>query len=169
MNESIRPKRRQFPGTLLLAVLCALPSLALASEADTSLQAIVIAASSSAATQSTSQLVRATAPRGIRESFYACLDEHDRGTADTGSCITAERDYQDERLNRTYKRLLSLLKGESKTSLVSAEKAWIASKDQDAGFEATIYGDSAAENLEQGRTICSACVSARTLWKHISS
>jgi len=105
-------------------------------------------AMSTAAADSNSQAIRPSAPKGVTEAFYACIDRADQNLTEVGICITNERDYQDARLNKVYKQLLQVLSGKSKENLIAAEKSWIAFKDKDGAFMATLYGTETVDNLE---------------------
>jgi len=166
MNDSTRTTRYRFVGALLLATLFGLPSLALAS-ADGASPQPVLTASSSPAIQSTSQRVRASAPRGIRESFYTCIDRP-QNLASTATCITEERTYQDARLNKAYKQLLQRLDADAKTSLISSERAWLASRGEDEKFEASLYEDDALGDIEQEQNdTFRICQRANTLERYL--
>jgi uncharacterized protein YecT (DUF1311 family) len=90
--------------------------------------------------ESTSQVIRKTAPKGISESFYTCIDKASSSTIDEASCLASEKSSQDARLNKNYKKLLGALRGDAKTALVASEKAWLDSRSKDGALESLLYG-----------------------------
>ena len=100
------------------------------------------------ATDSTSDLIRRDAPKGITETFYACIDKADSGDIEEAYCLSQERELQDQRLNATYKALLRKLDKDQKKSLVEAERAWIKSQDETSKFESSLYGSELIGNLQ---------------------
>lgn len=121
-----------------------------------------------AAAGSNSRAIRATAPKGVTEAFYTCIDKADQNLTEAGICITKEREYQDARLNKVYKQLLEVLDGKSKDNLVAAEKAWTAFKDKDGAFMTTLYGTEAVDNLElEQSNVFRLCERANTLERHL--
>ena len=99
---------------------------------------------------STSQSIKKTAPHGVNESFYLCLDKAGTSTIDEAACIADEESSQDARLNKAYQKLLSSLKGNMKQALVDSEKEWLISRSKDNTLETLLYGgDSQPSNLAQ--------------------
>ena len=66
--------------------------------------------------ESTSQVIKHHAPKGITAAFYRCIDESNDDTFAASACLTDEQTRQDKRLNATYKALLGMLKPEEKKS-----------------------------------------------------
>ncbi len=56
-------------------------------------------------------------------------------TATSVECIGAEIDRQDAVLNRNYKKAMTLLSAERKQSLMKAQRAWLAFRTAQCGFE----------------------------------
>lgn len=64
----------------------------------------------------------------VRPSYRHCLDGTGGVTSDMKACMTTEFDFQDERLNLLYKRLMATLDGDGKESLRAEEREWIRRK-----------------------------------------
>ena len=71
-----------------------------------------------------------------------CKDHNGRGRNEDLMCADADRQAVDKRLNQTYQRILGRLVGESRVSLVEAQRAWVRFKladcQDDAGHETTV-------------------------------
>jgi uncharacterized protein YecT (DUF1311 family) len=100
------------------------------------------------ASDSTSQVIRREAPKGITTTFYTCIDKAGSDTIAIGACLTTEKTTQDARLNTTYKALLGKLHGKAKDQLISAERAWLKFQNEDGTFQALLYGDEIIDNLD---------------------
>ncbi|MCX7514739.1 lysozyme inhibitor LprI family protein [Frateuria hangzhouensis] len=121
------------------------------------------------AIEKTSDLVRRDAPKGISETFYACIDKADYGTIAIAACLTAEKHVQDARLNRSYKALLGKLDGKGREQLVDAERAWLAFRGKSGGLESTLWGSEIVSNLEVAqRDMFRVCERANTLDDYLS-
>jgi len=96
-------------------------------------------AASAAAAESTSQVIRNQAPRGITQTFYGCVDKAGSDQGALGNCIDAEKARQDGRLNTTYKALMAKLSGKAKDNLVAAQRSWLALQKASNVFEASLY------------------------------
>lgn len=105
-------------------------------------------AAGAAAEESTSQIIRQHAPKGITEAFYQCLDKADSSTIASAYCLTTEQERQDKRLNANYKALLAKLNPEAKKELVLAERAWLKFQDANGALESSVYGSEIIANLE---------------------
>lgn len=124
---------------------------------------------SAGAADSTSELIRRDAPKGITETFYACIDKADYDTIAVAACLSSEEAIQDARLNRTYKRLLAKLDSKAKEQLVESERAWLAFHGKTSGLESTLYGSEIVANLEVSqRDIFRLCERANTLDDYLS-
>lgn len=120
------------------------------------------------AEESTSQVIKAQAPKGITAAFYTCIDKADSGSIASAACLTAEQIRQDKRLNVTYKSLLGKLKPEEKKELIDAERAWLKFKESDGIFQSSIYGDEIIDNLEQSQNeVFALCARADVLQKYL--
>jgi uncharacterized protein YecT (DUF1311 family) len=65
----------------------------------------------------------------------ACLEKsEDPSTYGMVNCSTREYDVWEDRLNRTYKKLMSTLEGKPKIRLRDIERAWIAYRDKKCDF-----------------------------------
>lgn len=115
----------------------------------------------------TSDYIKQHAPQGISANFYACVDQA-RGTVETGACLSAEKERQDQRLNTVYKKLLGALPEKDRAYLVAAERAWVALTDKDAALETVVYGNEQVDNLQQGQNeIFRLCERANTLQRYL--
>jgi uncharacterized protein YecT (DUF1311 family) len=110
--------------------------------------ALLVAGSSAFAADSTSQVIKRQAPKGITASFYACVDKAGSDTTAQGTCLTAEKKAQDTRLNTTYKALTGKLTGKAKDNLVASQRAWLEFRNKNGDFEATLYGDEPVADLQ---------------------
>lgn len=97
--------------------------------------------------QSTSQSIREIAPRGITPTFYACVDKAS-GEIDQAACLTAERKFQDHRLNVIYQALLAKLDAPAQQKLVAAERTWLTLQDQTGALEDAVYGNAQVAGLQ---------------------
>jgi len=103
---------------------------------------------SAGAVESTSELIRRDAPKGITKTFYACIDKADSDNIEEAACISQERERQDHRLNSTYAALLHKLNANQKRNLIEAERAWLKFRDSAIRFEDTVYANEIVGNLE---------------------
>jgi uncharacterized protein YecT (DUF1311 family) len=87
---------------------------------------------------------------GIRESYDACLDKTQGQIPARGDCADDEFDYQDARLNKTYRALLATLgtgEGDAKSATApvqAAQRAWLAFYEKDCSARADRFGSDAA-------------------------
>jgi uncharacterized protein YecT (DUF1311 family) len=131
--------------------------------------ALLAYGATAAASESTSELIRRDAPKGISETFYACIDKADYDSIAVAACLSAEESVQDARLNRTYKALLAKLDSNAKGHLVDSERAWLAFHHKTSGLETTLYGSEIVANLEVSqRDIFRLCERANTLADYLS-
>lgn len=131
--------------------------------------ALCVYAAGAWAADSTSQVIKRQAPRGITTTFYACIDKAGSDTIALGGCLSAEKKTQDGRLNATYKALLGKLNGKAKDGLVNAERAWLDFHNKSGDFEAGLYGDEAVADLQVTQNeIFRLCERANALDKYLS-
>jgi uncharacterized protein YecT (DUF1311 family) len=131
--------------------------------------ALLVYGATAVAAESTSDLIRRDAPKGITETFYACIDKADYDTVAVAACLSAEEHVQDARLNSTYRALLAKLDSKAKEQLVAAERAWLAFHGKTSGLESTLYGSEIVANLEVSqRDIFRLCERANTLDDYLS-
>jgi|SRR5690349_302418 uncharacterized protein YecT (DUF1311 family) len=100
------------------------------------------------ATDSTSDLIRRDAPKGISETFYACIDKANTNNIEEAACISQERERQDHRLNATYSALLHKLNADQKKNLIAAERVWLKFRDSTIDFEDSLYSNDIVDNLQ---------------------
>jgi uncharacterized protein YecT (DUF1311 family) len=110
--------------------------------------ALLVTGSSAFAADSTSQVIKRQAPKGITASFYTCVDKAGSDTTAQGACLSAEKKTQDTRLNTTYKALTAKLTGKAKDNLLNAERAWLDFHNRNGDFEASLYGDEPVADLQ---------------------
>ncbi|MFT0736261.1 hypothetical protein [Ralstonia wenshanensis] len=73
------------------------------------------------AAESLANGIKRRAPQGISTKLYACVDKAPDNADAIDACLSTEKTAQDERLDRSYKTLLSRLNGKPKEALVSSE------------------------------------------------
>jgi uncharacterized protein YecT (DUF1311 family) len=118
--------------------------------------------------ESTSQVIRGMAPKGITSTFYACIDKDDSNSIAIASCLGDEKEVQDKRLNKAYRALLNKLDSKGKKNLVNAERAWLKSHDLDGQLETSVYGDELVEQLQMTQNdIFRLCERANMLEKYL--
>jgi uncharacterized protein YecT (DUF1311 family) len=105
-------------------------------------------AATAAASDSRSQDIKRHAPPGITAAFYACVDKAGSDTNAASNCLTDERARQDNRLNATYKNLLSKLAPKAKDQLIHAERAWLKFQEASGALESSVYNSEAVGNLQ---------------------
>ncbi|MET0255439.1 MAG: lysozyme inhibitor LprI family protein [Luteibacter sp.] len=124
---------------------------------------------SASAAESTSQVIRSQAPKGINASFYACIDKAGSDTGSLGTCINAEKQRQDTRLNTTYKALTAKLTGKAKDNLVAAERDWLDLQKASSLFEASLYPDETVADLQVAQSeVFRLCERANALDKYLT-
>jgi uncharacterized protein YecT (DUF1311 family) len=109
---------------------------------------LLVAGNNAFATDSTSQVIKRQAPKGITASFYTCVDKAGSDTTAQGACLSAEKKTQDTRLNTAYKALTAKLNGKAKDNLLNAERAWLDFHNRNGDFEASLYGDEPLADLQ---------------------
>lgn len=121
------------------------------------------------AVESNSAIIRRSAPKGITETFYACIDKANYNEIAIAACLSAEQETQDARLNRTYKALLGKLDSKGREQLVDAERAWLALRNKTSSLESTLYGSEIIANLEVSqRDLFRLCERANALGDYLS-
>jgi uncharacterized protein YecT (DUF1311 family) len=110
--------------------------------------ALLVTGSSAFAADSTSQVIKRQAPKGITASFYTCVDKAGSDTTAQGACLATEKKTQDTRLNTTYKALTAKLTGKAKDNLLNAERAWLDFHNRSGDFEASLYGNEPVADLQ---------------------
>jgi uncharacterized protein YecT (DUF1311 family) len=114
----------------------------------TTIKTVVVAAAllasmgTALAESRTAQAMRQSAPKGVTEAFFACIDKAGFDQALIGTCIKAERVVQDGRLSRAYDQLVRKLDGKAKESVRVAERAWIDFNTKSVAAETDIAGTS---------------------------
>ncbi|KJJ95353.1 hypothetical protein UB44_19705 [Burkholderiaceae bacterium 26] len=101
------------------------------------------------AAESLANGVKRRAPQGISTKLYACVDKAPDNPDAIGACLSAEKTAQDERLDHSYKTLLSKLTGKAKDALASSEQAWQDFHSRTAALETAIYGKDRLDDLQR--------------------
>jgi uncharacterized protein YecT (DUF1311 family) len=131
--------------------------------------ALLVCANVAEAADSTSQVIRRDAPKGITNVFYTCIDKGDSDTIALGACLSDEQSRQNKRLNTTYKALLGKLNPKAKDELMNAERAWLKFQDATGPFEDALYGDETIGNLQVSQNeIFYLCERANALDKYLA-
>lgn len=107
-----------------------------------------VAQTTSASDSGTAQSIRNGAPRGISETFYACVELAGGDIPAQGTCMSTEKKIQDARLNRAYKRLLASLDDSKKESVKIAERSWLDVNAKSVDAELALRGDDKTANIE---------------------
>jgi uncharacterized protein YecT (DUF1311 family) len=125
--------------------------------------------SAAVAADTTGQMIRTDAPKGITTAFFTCIDKAGSDTVALGGCLSAEKTNQDTRLNATYKTLLGKLNGKAKDALVSAQREWLALHNKSGDFEVLLYGNETVADLQITQNeIFQLCDRANTLDKYLA-
>lgn len=103
---------------------------------------------SAGAAESTSDLIRRDAPKGVTEAFYSCIDKANTNSIGEAECISRERERQDRRLNAAYAALMQKLGPGQKKDLVAAERAWIKFRESTTDFEDSLYSNDSVDHLQ---------------------
>ena len=101
------------------------------------------------AAESLANGIKRRAPQGISTKLYACVDKAPDNADAIDACLSTEKTAQDERLDRSYKTLLSRLNGKPKEALVSSEQAWQDFHTKAAALETAIYGKDKRDDLQR--------------------
>ncbi len=121
------------------------------------------------ADDSTTQVIKRQAPKGITSMFYECVDKAGAENIALATCLSAEKRRQDARLNTVYKSLLGKLRDTAKENLIRAERAWLEFNNTSQDFESSLYGDESVANLQVTQNgIFRFCERANTLEKYLS-
>lgn len=113
-------------------------------------------------------MIRKKAPPGITATFYKCIDRADLDVLASGACLSAERDYQDKRLNHVYKKLLGVIDEKARPALIAAERSWIKLQDEDVALEEDLYGGEQVGNLQISQNeIFRICERANVLERYL--
>ena len=109
---------------------------------------LLVTGVSAFAADSTGQVIKRQAPKGITASFYACVDKAGSDMTAQGACLSAEKKVQDARLNAIYKALTAKLTGKAKDNLLIAERAWLEYHSKNSEFETALYGEESVADLQ---------------------
>lgn len=85
-------------------------------------------------------------PEGITEIYYDCLIGANYTPTGMASCIKDEERRQDTRLNKSYKKLQSILNHEQRRSLTEAQRSWLAWRSKEEELDIALSADEPAEN-----------------------
>lgn len=109
----------------------------------------LLAHSVGASAESLANGIKRRAPQGITTRLYACVDKAGDNPDAIGTCLSAEKTAQEDRLNTAYKTLLGKLTGQAKDALVNSQQAWQEFHTRTAAFEANLYGKGTLDNLQR--------------------
>ena len=113
-------------------------------------------------------MIRKKAPPGITATFDKCIDRAGLDALASGACLSAERYYQDKRLNHVYKKLLGDIDEKARPALIAAERSWIKLQDEDVALEEDLYGGEQVGNLRISRNeIFRICERANVLERYL--
>jgi len=119
--------------------------------------------------ESTAQVIKRQAPKGITNAFYGCIEKSESDNIAIAACQSAEKKRQDARLNAAYKSLLSKLRDTSKDNLVHAERAWLEFHGNSETFESSFYGSESVSSFQvMQNEIFRLCERANTLEGYLS-
>lgn len=122
------------------------------------------AAYGQAGAESTVQIIKQQAPKGITTTFYSCTEKAGSDHIAQSACLSAEKKAQNDRLNSVYKIVLGKLNKDDKESLVSAERTWLELHKKSEEFEESLYGsDPVASSSVALNEIFRICERANTL------
>jgi uncharacterized protein YecT (DUF1311 family) len=110
--------------------------------------ALLVYGATAVAGESTSDLIRRDAPKGITDTFYACIDKAHTNNMEEAACVSQERERQDHRLNAIYASLLKKLDPDQRKSLVAAERVWLEFRDSTIDFEDVLYSNGMVDQLQ---------------------
>lgn len=85
---------------------------------------------------------------GIRRAYDTCVKQSQGAMPKQQDCAETELTYQDDRLNRAYKTLLTRLDDLDKQAAVEAQRRWLAFRDEDCAARAGRFGSDAAPATE---------------------
>jgi len=92
--------------------------------------------------------VRRSAPKGITEALYACVDNAGLDQALLVKCLAAERSIQDARLNKAYGQLMRKLDDRTREAVKVAERAWLDFNVKTVAAETAIGGTNQVANAD---------------------
>lgn len=131
---------------------------------------LVMTGAASGSESRTAQALRHSAPKGISDAFFACVDKAGLDQSLIGLCIKSERQRQDARLNKAYGQLMGRLDEKTKTSVKAAERAWLDFNDKSVTAETAIGGTNKVANVDVANTeLFRYCERANTLEDYIFS
>ncbi|MDQ7994375.1 MAG: lysozyme inhibitor LprI family protein [Luteibacter sp.] len=96
----------------------------------------------------TAQAIRHSAPKGITEALYTCIDKAGLDQTLLGKCVAAERGIQDARLNKAYGQLMTKLDDRTKEAVKVAERAWLDFNVKTVAAETAIGGTNQVANFD---------------------
>lgn len=111
--------------------------------------ALLAHSAGASAAQTLANGIKRRAPQGISTKLYACVDKAGDSPDAIGTCLSAEKAAQDDRLNATYKTLLGKLSGQAKDALVDSQQAWQDFHAKTAALESGLYGKGTLNDLQR--------------------
>jgi uncharacterized protein YecT (DUF1311 family) len=92
----------------------------------------------------------------LRDSYYQCAKASDGSTWGIQACIEAEYVFQDGKLNRAYRKLMSGMDDVSQADLQREERKWISSRDASCHWDPRVEGQAQRLNAN----VCSLKMTA---------
>jgi len=119
--------------------------------------------------ESTAQVIKRQAPKGIGDLFYGCVEKAESDNIALAECQSAEKKRQDARLNAAYKLLLSKQRDTAKDNLVRAERAWLDLHNTSKAFESSLYDSETVGSFQvTQKEIFRLCERANVLEEYLS-
>jgi uncharacterized protein YecT (DUF1311 family) len=104
---------------------------------------------------------------GVRPGYDACLAKAQGSVVEKGDCADAEFKFQDERLNKAYKDVISALTASGQKEAASearaAQRAWLEFFDRDCAVRAGRFGSTQAPATESICRMSSTAIRAQQL------
>lgn len=82
----------------------------------------------------------ASATENYSANYKVCIDQSEGVTSNMLNCNKNELKTQDARLNKNYKRAMSVLSAEQKIKLRDTQRLWLKYKEANCGMQATLTG-----------------------------
>jgi len=93
-----------------------------------------------------SAIVATEADAFLRDSYHECAAHTGGSTWDVQACIEKEFEYQDDRLNAAYRKVMAKLVDQERSRLRSEERRWISDRDSTCSWDA--HSEGQAQRIE---------------------
>jgi uncharacterized protein YecT (DUF1311 family) len=101
----------------------------------------------------------------LSQGYKECMDKSEGVTSNMLDCIGNEINYQDKRLNESYRKVMSTLNPSRTKKLQEAQRAWIKYRDENCNFYADSNGGTMAEVVSSDCVLSSTASRAEELTK----